>query len=243
MTSHILYDGPSRIDGGPVLALAASVDIPSKNQKTGPMVQVYFLRKDMTPWEAVRTGHDASTCGNCIHRPKGENGSLRSCYVDLRFVNPVWYAKRVPFEPGIFEGRAVRVGTYGDPMSVPFEAIAPIFEEADMWTGYTQFWRESEDPRWRAHFMASVHSGAEAREARGKGWRTYRSRFAHEPVLKDEIECPHYARGVQCIDCNLCDGRSGEDKKDHRASISAIVHGNGARYFQRSPAAQRSLPL
>ncbi len=253
MTSYILYDGPSLIDGGPILALAASVDQPSKNSKTGPMVQVYFLRKDVTPWEGIRSGVDASICGTCIHRPKLEGGKHRSCYVDLRFVNPVWFARRAEPEPGMFEGRAVRVGAYGDPLSTPIEALAQVFFEAEMWTGYTQFWRTSPDAeKWRGHLMASVHTAEEAQIAQSMGWRTYRSRFPFESLISGEIDCPFYAAGVQCIDCNLCDGHKSareslnareRGKPDTRKNISSLIHGPGQRYFQRSAAAQRSLPL
>lgn len=252
MTSFVLYEGPSQIDGGPIVALAASVEVPSKNSKTGPMVQVYFLRSDVPPWDAIRSGSDSSICGNCIHRPKAPEGKQRSCYVDLRFVSPVWYARREQPYPGLFSGRAVRVGTYGDPMSVPMEALAQVFEEADLWTGYSQFWRVAPDARWRGNVMASVHTPDEARQAWALGWRTYRARFAFEPVIDGEIECPFYAAGVRCIDCNLCDGKRevrdqliyrAKNQPDRRANITSIVHGNGARYFHRSPEAQRSLPL
>ena len=65
---YLLYDGPSRLDRAPIIVLATGIDTPSKNQKTGPMVQTYILRKDISPSEAVRSGADYSICGNCIHR-------------------------------------------------------------------------------------------------------------------------------------------------------------------------------
>jgi len=78
---YLLYDGTSRLDRAPIIVLATGIDTPSKNQKTGPMVQTYILRKDISPSEAVRSGADYSICGNCIHR--GCFDRKRSCYVEV----------------------------------------------------------------------------------------------------------------------------------------------------------------
>ena len=94
---YLLYDGPSRLDRAPIIVLATGIDTPSKNQKTGPMVQTYILRKDISPSEAVRSGADYSICGNCIHR--GGHDRKRSCYVEVhKGPTSVWrsFAKKNP---------------------------------------------------------------------------------------------------------------------------------------------------
>ena len=53
-------------------------DKASRNPKTGPMVQLWILRADVHPMEAISTGTDSSICGGCKHR--GANGRERSCY-------------------------------------------------------------------------------------------------------------------------------------------------------------------
>ena len=65
----ILYEGPSVIDGAPIVAIATGLKSPSSNDKTGTMVQVWILRADVAPHEAQKTGADESICGNCPMRP------------------------------------------------------------------------------------------------------------------------------------------------------------------------------
>lgn len=245
MTSFVVYEGPSRIDGGPIVALAHGIDSKSKNSKTGPMIQIAILRADVPPWEALRTGLDVSICGNCIHRPKGENGKMRSCYVNLRFITPVWFAKREPWDSTLAHDEGVRFGEYGDPFAVPLDVWIGITREAKTWTGYTEFWRDAEanDRRWKKYFMASVQSEEQARDAHAMGWRYYRPMRNTENALPWEIVCPHYSNQVQCIDCRLCDGARMTSAQDKRKSIRAPIHGNGAKWFHRSIEAQRSLPF
>jgi hypothetical protein len=62
MKSGIIYKGPSRIDGAPIVVLAT---YSNRNTKTGAVVQTYILREDINPLEASKTGADASICGTC----------------------------------------------------------------------------------------------------------------------------------------------------------------------------------
>ena len=68
-TGIILYEGPSVIDGGPVVVIANRIAHASGNEKTGAMVQTFIIRRDMRPLEALSSGADKSICGGCIHRP------------------------------------------------------------------------------------------------------------------------------------------------------------------------------
>jgi hypothetical protein len=65
----ILYEGPSVIDGAPIVAIATGFKSPSSNDKTGTMIQVWILRADIAPHEAQKTGADESICGDCPMRP------------------------------------------------------------------------------------------------------------------------------------------------------------------------------
>lgn len=65
-TGFVIYEGPSVLDGAPIVAIAVTA---SDNRKTGNMVQTYILRRDVHPSEALRTGDDASIRGDCKHRP------------------------------------------------------------------------------------------------------------------------------------------------------------------------------
>jgi hypothetical protein len=65
---YVIYRGPSRIDGAPIVAIATGFRDPTANRKTGPMIQTWILREDVPPLEAVATGADRSICGECPHR-------------------------------------------------------------------------------------------------------------------------------------------------------------------------------
>src|SRR4051794_22843892 len=88
-SSAILYQGPSMIDGAPIVAIATGLGKGSTNEKTGAMVQVWIIRSDVDPITASRNGQDVSICGDCPHRgeadPSKETGWARgrSCYVNL----------------------------------------------------------------------------------------------------------------------------------------------------------------
>lgn len=45
--SVIFYEGPSLIDGSPILGIATAS---TSNPKTGPMVQTWILSADLDPW-------------------------------------------------------------------------------------------------------------------------------------------------------------------------------------------------
>ena len=49
----VLYDGPSLIDGAPIVAIATGLIWPSLNRKTGDMVHVWIMRADLPPVEAA----------------------------------------------------------------------------------------------------------------------------------------------------------------------------------------------
>ena len=84
----ILYDGPSVLDGAPIVVIAT---LETSNAKTGAMVQTWILRGDIEPHQAVKTGEDASVCGNCPQR----HNTGGACYVmthqaPLAFKRPHW---------------------------------------------------------------------------------------------------------------------------------------------------------
>jgi len=67
----------------------------------------------------------------------------------------------------------------------------------------------------------------EADRAHAAGWRTFRvTPWNALDLQRGEIECPADSRGVQCIDCGLCDGSRVGDK---RKSIAIKAHGARAR--------------
>jgi len=145
----VFYQGPSEIDGAPIVGVAI---FKSSNTKTGNMVQTYILRDDMTPTDAIRAGLDASICGSCTHRGKHDKtgrliSGTRTCYVVIgqgpTGVYKGLQAGQYPAHDGrgLFAGRFVRLGTYGDPAAIPFEVWAGLLEGTTGHNGYTHQWR------------------------------------------------------------------------------------------------------
>ena len=78
----ILWQGASRIDGAPIVAIVVGLEDASTNSKTGAMLQTYIVRADIAPTDAIAIGADASICGDCTHRGDG-TGKERTGYVNV----------------------------------------------------------------------------------------------------------------------------------------------------------------
>lgn len=223
---HIVYRGPSQLDGAPIVAIAIGFKVASKNIKTGSMIQTFIMCDEVGPLEALKTGKDANVCGDCRHRGT-------SCYVQVgQSVNGVWKAhsrrQRYPAAnlaalPLLGHGRAIRLGTYGDPASVPVEIWAALVRDADFHTGYTHQWRTC-DRRLMAYCMASTDSEAERADARALGWRSFRVRASDGDPGAGEVVCPASAEAghrLTCTECRACGGNGARAKAD----IVIKVHG------------------
>lgn len=176
----ILYEGPSLLDGAPIVVIAIGLNSPSTNRKTGAMIQTYILRSNVEPTAAVASGGDKSICGDCRHR--GARGKGRTCYVNVgQGPLGVYRAYRRGRYPGISDtnyrsdigdGRIVRLGTYGDPAAVPVYVWHQLLIGAKGHTGYTHQWRTAVG--LKSLCMASCDTCAESLEAQSLGWRTFR---------------------------------------------------------------------
>ena len=125
--SFVIYDGPSAFDGALIVVIATGLNSKSQNVKTGDMVQTWILLKDQFPSEAKKNYSDVSVCGDCKHRK--EDG-LESCYVNLgqgprsifqAYINNRYEKIELEDVAELFNGFKVRLGSYGDPMAVPFD--------------------------------------------------------------------------------------------------------------------------
>lgn len=245
---YIVYRGPSLLDGQPIVVVAITK---STNEKTGNMVQTYIMRDDMKPTDALKTGDDASVCGDCKHRPF--NGG--ACYVRV-FQGPlvVWkqaqkgaYPVATPGAVGaIVADRMVRIGSYGDPMAVPAHVWEQLTKHASGWTGYSHQWRNlaiepSQAKRVMSLCMASADTVDEANAARAANVRYFRIRTADEALSKGEFMCPASTEaGMRktCATCGACDGT--DEKGAAKVSPVIIVHGPTASRFAKQRAATLS---
>lgn len=233
----ILYEGPSLLDGQPIVVIANKIIDKSKNTKTGAMVQTYILRSAIDPMAAIKTGADISICGDCRHRPDPVT-KTRTCYVNLaKSVTAVYgayqrgrYARPnqdydLALIPDLLSGLMVRIGTYGDPAAVPAALWTQAIAYADGHNGYTHQWRKPEYQDLKSICMASVDTVAEAYQAIKLGWRYFRVRQKSSPIDRAiESICPAAKEAgakVQCTDCRACGGLASQ------ASRSKVIEAHG----------------
>jgi hypothetical protein len=226
MQHAIIYNGPSLLDGKPIVVIAT---YSNRNTKTGKVVQTYILRSDINPLEASKTGEDFSICGSCPMRgevttdPKRKIAKGRKFFVNLgqgvlivfkAFLRGV-YQEGDPRTMG--RDRFVRVGTYGDPAAVPSEVWDELLAECETWTAYTH------QKPWRPDIaMQSADSYDEAKAHWAEGRRTFRVIVDLGDIDKtNEALCPaskEAGRRVQCTACKLCKGSS------NAKSIAIVEH-------------------
>lgn len=230
MNGIVLWEGPSPIDGAPLVCIATGLRRGSANSKTGKLVQTFILRADMAPLFALGSGADVSTCGQCSHRPFLGG----KCYVNVgqgpTSVFKAYRKRRYPKrgQDGWAEAHArlmglpVRAGTYGDPALVPMDVWARL----RVVTGYTHQWRAPFAAGHRSILMASVDGPGDVADAKRAGWRYFYVRKEADAVPKDAVECPS-SRGVQCEDCRLCGGLQKAGAKSIWIAPHGFRVGNG----------------
>jgi len=237
--SAIVWRGPSAFDGQPIVAIVTGLDRGNKNAKTGAnLAQLWILRSDIGPLDAIKTGADQSICGICKHRGDG-TGRGRSCYVAVKNApRAVYEAYRkdryVTMRPSDVAihlasmGMGIRIGAYGDGAALPINVMADL-THGIFHTGYTHAWQSR--PDLRPWLMASVDTPTEYVTAKNAGWRTFRVRTADENLDSQEIACPasdEAGKRTSCDSCGLCDGSR---HADQRRSIAIIAHGIGTSSY------------
>ena len=234
--SVVLYEGPSLLDGKPIVVLATWAPEPKANEKTGDMVQVHILSATEPPSTSVKEGNDTAFCGGCPLR-QSVGGA---CYVQWgKGPDSAWKAwKRNGHDKGeanrllnLAKIKGLRLGASGDPGAVPWlSTMWSWAAQSKFVTGYTETWRTlgdvqaTENPLER-YCMASCQSREDAVLAQSLGWKTFRVSGTEEDLDDQvglEIRCPSdkVAEGEsirKCNACRLCNGR--------KANVSILVHG------------------
>jgi hypothetical protein len=229
ISGYILEETTSAIDGAPIVVIATMKTV---NAKTGNMVQVWILRSDISPTDAVKSNCDISICGNCPHRANGIVKN-RTCYVTV-FQAPLAVYKA--FKRGnyvnwdgdtsVFANRKVRWGAYGDPSLINSDIVRNISEVSDGWTGYTHQWKAEFAAPFVNFFQASCDSVNDLELANDGGWGS----FTVLPVGMDRnslpfktIRCPASVNDtVKCIKCGLCNG-------SERKSAHVVIEAHGRK--------------
>jgi hypothetical protein len=220
----IVYEGPSMIDGSPIVVIVNKIFTASDNAKTGDIVQTFIIRSDINPLDALSTGDDIGVCGNCEHRPslvKAGNGKA-PCYVNVgQSVAGVYKAYKrgryvkasAQFVAQFLAGKTLRLGTYGDPYAAPVAVWHDLAKGADRRVGYSHQWETIgfDVKAWSSLVMASADSEEQRVSANALGLRTFRVSQPGTIPAKGEISCPASAesgRKTTCSDCKLCGGTS-----------------------------------
>ena len=225
----VMYDGPSSIDGAPIVVIAT---LKSSNRKTGDMVQTWILRADMSPLEASKQRADVSICGNCPHRQNQPTGG--ACYVNIwQAPTTIWKAYKRGRYPTFnakdhaqyFMGRKVRLGSYGDPAAMPYEIAERMVNMSLGHTGYThQAARKFFDKRFLTLCQVSADTPRQALKFQALGAKTFRVALDGDALMDGEIECLSDSKGISCLDCGLCNGI--------KQNIAITVHGSRSSNFK-----------
>ncbi len=241
----IIYQGPSMIDGKPIVVIANGLKI-TKNRKIGNMIQTWILRTDIHPNDALKSGDDYSICGDCMHRgaysEKTKTVTDRTCYVNLykqgvfsifnafkRGSYPVCDIKHMQ----LFNDRHIRIGSYGDPAAVPLYVWETITKFCKDYTGYTHQWRTC-DSGYSKFCMASIENVDDYYLANDKGYRTFRVILdQNEARDGNEKACPAQINDkVHCDKCAFCDGSGNDGSNMLRKNVTVVFHGACGRKEQ-----------
>jgi hypothetical protein len=245
MSGIIFYQGPSLIDGSPIVGIAINS---SKNRKTGGLIQCYIIRSDISPLDASKSGADVSICGTCKHRgkptanPEKKQAEGRGCYVNLgqgptvvyKGLQRGIYPHATPEQAQEFTaGQGVRLGAYGDPAAIPKAVWDMALTKASFWTGYTHNLKVQ--PSMSSLCMVSADNQQQSASAKAHGRRSFRviplaqwQAKGKAAVSSHEILCPASSEAgarVTCDSCKLCNGTKSKGK-----SIAIVAHGLGAKY-------------
>lgn len=242
--SSVIYNGPSLIDGSPIMVVAV---ISNRNQKTGDMLQTYIMRSDIDPRLASANGDDYAICGSCPMRgdinPGGKQAANRACYVLLGQGPTIVYKSvlkglypTVTSQAGIAAigaGRMVRIGTYGDGAAVPAHIWRALLSRANGHTAYSHQSGLDRSAFDASLYMVSADNETQARQAWQAGQRTFRVIDTVADIVKgQEILCPASKEAgyrTTCFSCGLCAGASVKAK-----SIAIPAHGAGASHARKT---------
>ena len=219
-----LYNGPSVLDGSPIIAVLI---LKSMNSKTGDMMQLHIIRADMAPLMASKKKLDTAICGNCSHK-HSEGGA---CYVNIgqgpTVVYKTWKLGKYPVytseHDSRISSRKVRLGAYGDPAAVPYAILKHLTDTALGFTGYThQLKHKNFDSRVLQFCQVSTDTEKQTKQAHAAGNGSFRVVTDKTHALPYETECLADSKGLECRDCMKCDGTS---------NIFILVHGSRKSNF------------
>lgn len=216
-----------RTDVDPLIALLAGMS----GSVCGDCPMIGFLRRP-TPKERRRERARLRRLAKAAGRTELLKLAERSCYVAVhQSVLSVYRAFKRGAYPiatpeqtaEIFAGRAVRLGSYGDPAWTPIDVLETIVARAASRTGYTHQWRNR--PEYLRLLMGSADSQSDALEIERLGGRAFVVSADGEISATRQIVCPATTKAkMDCERCGICNGASAQP------SVRIAPHGAGKRY-------------
>jgi len=216
-TGYVIWESPTMV---------SIATMESTNDKTGNMIQIWFLMKDSHPLDVVSSGLDADTiCRGCPF------ASGNGCYVNVgQAPVMIWktyhngrYPKLDPVDYSkIFGGRKVRFGAYGNPSILPISMVKAIAEASAGWTGYFHDWADMAPETakmYGQYFMASTDTEESRCQAEEKGLRYF---HVSEIQPAGTRECLADTMDLECQECLLCQGTT----KSRQLPIWINPHGS-----------------
>ena len=211
--------------------IVAIATIGTANVKTGDMLQIWIMDRNLHPVESVHSRKDAKLqCKGCPF------ASGNGCYVSPLPLMAIWRkfqrGEYPTLEKGsiswdsLFSGKSVRFGAYGNPSMLPLAIVEDIAKRAKKHTGYFHDWHSMEIKQAQDYgrfFMASCEK-SNVKQAQGIGLRT----FMVVPELEefDGIECLADSKGLTCSECGLCDGTERSNQRA-KALPSVFIKAHG----------------
>jgi hypothetical protein len=100
----------------------------------------------------------------------------------------------------------LRLGTYGEAVTMPLDFISQLIPLAKKHTAYTHLWHLNEYQDYKSYFMSSTDNSLLSRIAKDKGWRVF-----EVGQNSESIQCPSdpiiaKEKRVSCANCGLCSG-------------------------------------
>jgi len=204
--------------------IVSIVTFKSNNVKTGDMAQIWIMRNDIDPVQAIKENKDDVICFDCPHRKN------RSCYVNAGQAPLQIYRS---YKKGIYKSldlnklsqalkfKNVRFGAYGEPVLIPLKIVKHIIKSCMSYTGYTHQWHNPKYKDYAPLFMASIDSDKQLKQTIKNGLRSFRV-SNNDLIGNNEIICPNITKGITCNVCTLCDNQG---RHKNAKSIVVPVHG------------------
>lgn len=190
------------------------------------IMQTYHFSIDQVLDKNIKL--DSGNCFNCPFSFNQNNGESGGCYTHEGMIFLGLCAKLTSLNKLLLAGKIanysndiindirkkanrynielLRLGTYGEAVTMPLDFIAKLVPLAKKHTAYTHLWHLDKYQDYKAYFMSSTDNSLLSSIAKDKGWRVF-----EVGQNSDSIQCPSdpiipKENRISCAKCGLCSG-------------------------------------